>query len=480
MIDDLLDQARAIAGVDSGEDFSAYYDDPCGFAIDILGITPWSKQAEFLRAVAEHDRVAVKAGHKVSKSNSLAILMLWFVCTRRGARVPFTNSSNRQVKQVNYYELRRLYRNARRPIGGTLFDVPDRGLEFDDGRQIIGFTTDEPDRWGGISGENLMFVCDESSGIPETIFDAIAGNLAGDNAKLVLTGNPLRATGYFFDVFNTRSSGWKLLHIPSTDSPNIVEDREVIRGLASRKWLAQMEEDYGAESPLYQSRVEGNFPTQSEYAVIGLADVLAATQRHELAVGDFANAGPLVLGCDAARFGDDESVIAIRRGNVIHSLVTLRNVDGPMLAAKILEVATQYRQNNETVTVNLDVIGIGASPYDALKGRYNWLRAVPVNVSESPTVDNHYARLRDQLWFELSAWLKAGGCIPNDRRLHGECCAPSYSFDIRGNRKVESKDAIKQKIKRSPDRADAVALAIHMPRRSFTPMRGVYAVHGSF
>jgi hypothetical protein len=55
---------------------------PDVFAVDVLGISPWSKQVELLRAVAAHDRVAVRSGHKVSKSNSAAILALWFVLTR--------------------------------------------------------------------------------------------------------------------------------------------------------------------------------------------------------------------------------------------------------------------------------------------------------------------------------------------------------------------------------------------------------------
>jgi phage terminase large subunit len=456
--------------------FSGYHDDPVGFAVDVLGITPWGKQAEFLRAVAANDRVAVKAGHKVSKSNSLAILSLWFVSTRSGGRVIFTNSSARQVRTVNWYEFKKLYRKAKQPIGGELFDVPDRGLEFADGRQVIGFSTDEPDRWGGISGENLLFIVDEASGVPEIIFDAINGNCAGDNAKVVLTGNPLRPVGRFYEVFSSLL-GWVRITISSLDTPNYIEGREVIRGLASRKWRQQMEDDYGLESPLYQTRVLGEFAQQSEYAVVGLGDVLAATARHELAVGSFALAGPLVLGVDAARFGDDESVIIVRRGLVALTPIAIRGADGPTLAARVAGIAEQHRTVGERPIVNIDVIGIGASPYDALKA-YGWIDARAINVAESPTTNNHYSRLRDQLWFELAAWLKAGGCIPNDRKLHGELCAPTYAFDISGNRKVEGKADIKKKIKRSPDRADALALAVYDPAHDDCPQYDDYEPSG--
>lgn len=453
-------QVRArLDGTVGGVDFSRYHDDPVAFAVEALGVTPWSKQAEFMRAVAAHDRVAVKAGHKVSKSNSLAILMLWFISTRPGARVIFTNSSARQVRTVNWYELKRVYRRALQPIGGTLNETPDRGLEFDDGRQVLGFSTDEPDRWGGISGENLLFIIDEASGVPEVIYDAISGNCAGDNAKVVLTGNPLRPAGRFFEIF-TSLTGWELLTIASTETPNYVEGREVIRGLASRRWRQQMEDDYGLESPLYQTRVLGEFAQQSEYAVIGLADVMTATARHETT--PFDNGALLTLGVDAARFGDDESVIVVRRGNVTLAPIAIRNADGPTLASKVADVARQYQRPNERPRVRIDVIGLGASPYDALKA-YDWIDAEGINVAESPTVADHFSRLRDQLWFGVKAWLVAGGCIANDRKLHGELCAPTYSVDMSGNRKVEAKDSIKKKIKRSPDRADALALAVYEP-----------------
>ena len=43
-------------------------DDPVEYATKVLGITPWSKQAEIMRAVAAHKRVAVRSGHKIGKS----------------------------------------------------------------------------------------------------------------------------------------------------------------------------------------------------------------------------------------------------------------------------------------------------------------------------------------------------------------------------------------------------------------------------
>ena len=47
--------------------------DPVAFARDRLGTEPWSRQAEILRAVVDHRRVAVRSGHKIGKSTAAAL-----------------------------------------------------------------------------------------------------------------------------------------------------------------------------------------------------------------------------------------------------------------------------------------------------------------------------------------------------------------------------------------------------------------------
>ena len=108
--------------------------------------------------------------------------------------------------------------------------------------------------------------------------------------------------------------------------------------------------------------------------------------------------------------------------------------------------------------VRVDVIGVGAGVADLL--RYNnQVECVGVNVATSATIEE-YALLRDQVWFGLKKWLKDGGAIPSDPKLEAELVAPTYAFDLRGRIKVEPKEKIKERLRRSPDRADALALAV--------------------
>jgi hypothetical protein len=441
-----------------------YRDDPVGYARDVLGIEPWSRQAEVLQAVAEHPRVGVRSGHKVGKSTNAAILALWWVSTRAQARVIFTSAVARQVRTILWREMRRLYRGARRPIGGELFEQPDRGLEFADGREVLGFTSDEAEKFSGISGPNLLFILDEASGIAEAIYESTRGSLAG-GGRLVLFSNPTRTSGFFFDAFNRRSDFWKLIHISSAESPNITGEAE-IPGLATAEWMQDLLDEWGAESPLFQVRVLGDFPVQAANAVIGLALVEAAVARWQGLGGERARMaeglGVLQLGCDPARFGDDESVCIARRGNVVLEVLAWRGLDTVQLAARVLEVARRLRRSDERPVVAVDVIGIGAGVADQIKQATD-VELREINVGEASSVAT-YSRTRDELWFALRDWLRADGASPNDAKLAGELVAPTYGFEPSGKLKVESKDEMRKRLKRSPDRADALALAVYEKR----------------
>jgi hypothetical protein len=519
----------------------AWEHDPVLFAWEALGIACWGRQAELLRAVAAHRRVAVKSGHKVGKSTSAVILALWRVCTRPRARVIMTSSSGRQVRAILWKELRRVYHGARYKIGGKLHKVPDAGLQFDDGREIVGFATKEPEKMAGFSGPDILFIVDEASGVPELIFDAIEGNRAG-GASIVLFSNPTQTSGTFYEAFTRKRHLWHTLTVSSEETPNVEQGTIVVPGLASLEWIEEKRLDWGVESPIYQVRVLGNFPLQGSNAVVNLALVEASQRRwwdrlpdpddldephdpresHEQTGGEppphrvtsptqaspseglprkahnpgrpgsrTSNApggapgagtplppgppaldehalrqlGPLEFGVDPARFGEDNSVIAPRRGKRIFELRAFTGLDGVQLAGEVVRALREMRLPGEALPrVKVDVVGLGASCADQLRhhrgpdGRPE-LILIEVNSAENATNETCH-RLRDQLWFGITDWLKEGGELPPDDKLARDLVAPTYGFDTQSRYLVEPKRETKKRLGNSPDRADAVALAI--------------------
>lgn len=470
----------------SKADLERWHDNPVLYAREALGIEVWGRQADILRAVAQHPRVAVRSGHKVGKSTSAVILALWWVTTRERARVIMTSSTGRQVRAILWKELRRVYAGSALPVGGTLHKVPDAGLQYEDGREVVGFSTNEPEKMAGFSGPNILFILDEASGIPAEIFEAIEGNRAG-GARLVMFSNPTQVVGEFYEAFHAKRHLYHCLRVSSAETPNARGDGPPIPGLATKSWLDEKREEWGEDSPIYAVRVEGEFPRTGTNNVVSIALIEQAVERwRSLKSEDLDDEAryklpapdddALHLGVDVGREGDDPSVICPRRGFEVLPLREFRGLDGPDLAGKVLETAIELRRPGERVVVKVDVIGVGSSCYDALRrlvkepGR-EWLEVVPINVSEAATVapkkgDPGFCNLRSQMWFGMADWLKAGGVLPEDGKLHGELAAPTYAFDLRGRRQVEGKRETKKRLGRSTDRADAFGLSLLAAKRA--------------
>jgi phage terminase large subunit len=463
----------------------AYRRDPALFFVHVLGIVPWvcldrpgQDQLGILEAVRRHDRVAVRSGHKVAKSNSLAGLALWkFTCYPR-ARVPITSSSFQQVKKINWYEIKNLYFAAARSgvdIGGEWHEDPQTGLTMPDGREIFGFSTKEAERAAGISGPHNFYEIDEASGVDEPIFEAIEGNRAG-GAKIVLYSNPTRTAGTFYDAFHSKRAFWKCIHIPSWHSPNCQAAehgirRNVIPGLASPKWIEEKRQEWGEASPLFHVRVGGNFPPQAAAAVIPISLVEDSRQRYDVleALDVPLEGSTLYLGVDPAYYGDDEAVIYPRRGTRALPPRSLYQSSGDDICQQIircLEDPYLMRGVGE-VRINIDVIGEGMVTFVLLTDKYGTLMrskravVVPVRVNETSDYPDMYFNKRTQLAFGLKDWLAEGGAIPDDSKLEAEMVAPEYSVDNYGRYKLPPKEQEKKVLGRSPDRRNALELAVY-------------------
>ena len=443
--------------------------DPVFFATNVIGVEPWSKQEEILYAVRDYPRVAVRSGHKVSKSNSAAILALWWVLTMPDARVPITSASFQQVVKILWREITAMYRKANLnvPLGGQLYRDPSSGLVFPNGNEIFGFSTDQPERAAGISGENLLYIIDEASGVNEEVFEAMEGNMAA-GAKMALFSNPTRMVGSFFDAFHSKSKYWKCIHISSRHSPNVTGER-VIKGLAGPEWIDEKADEWGEESPMFQVRVEGNFPGQGDNSVIGLGLATEAQMRYK----DASTQGQLRIGVDPARYGEDETVIQPVRGFKVLDPVVGMNLNGHQVATLVLETIEKLkRPTDDKIYVKIDIIGLGASPADFLDimERSKSLGVVvrPVNVSHASDKPDLYPNLRSQLCFDLRDWLESGGSLPKDEKLLQEIVSATYELDAKGRNMIMSKKNERKLLGRSPDRRNALELAIYSasPKRS--------------
>lgn len=169
--------------------------------------------------------------------------------------------------------------------------------------------------------------------------------------------------------------------------------------------------------------------------------------------------GPRLLGVDPARFGKDMTALCERQGRVAKS---------PELFAKrdTMEVAGLVKQRLDAGidVAFIDVIGVGAGVVDRLREMGYGDRIIAVNAGDSALDDTKYANKRAEMYGVMREWLKEQpACMPDDDAMQADLCAARYTYTSKSQYKLESKDELKKRLGRSPDRADALAMTFAQP-----------------
>jgi phage terminase large subunit len=448
-------------------------DDPAGFALEVLGMVLLPHQVEILEAIRDNEQTAVASGQKIGKTATLIVAALWWYCTREDARVIMTATTSPQVDRVLYRELKRRHRRAIVPIDGELGELARTGLKAHDFREVLGFTAKEVEAVAGVSGADLLYIVDEASSLSQPIFEAITGNLASGTGRIAMTSNPTRSDGPFFDVFHHKAKGWKLLRYSSEDIAKSTAGHEV-PGIASLSRIERWREDWGEESVFYRVRVKGEFILNEQGRAIDLASILAAQDRYDEGA-DEEGEGLCSIGLDPAGpgAGGDETVFAIVRGTKLVALFGFHGLNEDAIVVHLQSFVQTYRRGDEIPQVVLDIEGpigsalgyrlapmsddlIAKRPREAFRF-YGVKASAPAR--RSPLI---YERTRDELVANLHAWLQTGA-IPRDHRLEVDLHAAEWQTTTAGKLKLTAKDDIRARIGRSPDRADALALAVWSP-----------------
>lgn len=436
--------------------YDLYLREPDKFAVDMLGVEAWDRhpelcaqQIDMLRSVFRHRKTAVKSGHKTGKTFTLAVAALTFLHLYRPSVVITTAPTNRQVKELLWQEIHRLYRQAEaagRPLGGELLECK---YKISPGHFAIGFSTDKQDagvKVQGWSGENVLIVFDEAGGVPREVWEVANTALQAPNARMIAAGNPHDAATPFYDT--CLSNSWHTITMSSWDSPNARTGQQIIPGLASREWCQEMLEEWGEESPVYQFRVLGEFPAAGSKTLIRLAWCEAARDRAALPPGYRCG------GCDVARFGEDKTVVIGLNGGHVETIERVARWDTVEVAGKVTQM---YRAHNWE-SIAIDDTGLnGVSDQLARAG----LNVIRVNFGSKAFDDGAYGNIATEMFALLARTLKDGELsgLPRHGDLFRELTGRQYSFTLKQQMRLESKEDFKSRIGHSPDDGDALMLA---------------------
>ena len=455
-----------------------YHRDPLGF---VKWAFPWGEEGgplanhkgpekwqadvltrigEGLRAGKGPVRIAVASGHGVGKSALVAWLLLWAMATQPSTRGVVTANTETQLKTKTWAELGKWHRLA---LSHNWCDLGASALvsalpETEQGGRIdmVPWAAHNAEAFAGLhnKGSRVLLVFDEASAIADPIWETAEGALtdAGTEIVWVAFGNPTRTNGRFFECFNRFRKRW-LTQQADSRKVTLTDKRQLAR------WVA----DYGEDSDFVRVRVRGRFPRAGTMQFIGGDLVEAAMARLPDPAAERRQ--PLVMGVDVARFGDDRSVIFLRKGRDARSyaMEKHRGLDLMTLAGRVAERAAA----EQVAAVFVDEGGLGAGVVDRLR-QLGVPHVFGINFGgaaaawDAAGAKPRYANKRAEIWGSVKDWL-AQGCLPDDPELGADLTGVEYGFNAKGEIQLEKKDDMKKRGLASPDIADALALTFALP-----------------
>ncbi len=439
------------------------------FVRECLGVTPdkWQDRALLLVSDPKTRRLAFKACKGPGKTAVLAWIILWFLSCHYESKVGCTSITEGNIDTNLWPELLKWINRSsflKAAFAWSKTQVTRRGNEnwFAVKRTWpkSGDSQQQADALAGIHADDVMFVLDESGGIPQAVMVTAEAVLAtfteamealGHRAIVVQSGNPTHTSGPLHRACTTDLMLWHVITI--TGDPDSPERSPRI----DRKWAQEQIAQYGRDNPWVMVNVLGQFPPSSIDSLLGVEDVLRA-QRRRLDPETYQWAQKR-FGVDVARFGDDRSVVFMRQGRMSWRPLILRNENTTVIAGRVARNAMKLAP--EMIFVD-DSGHWGHGVVDQLStARFP---VIPV-IGEDKANNPRYKNLRAECWMEMAEWVKKVGVLPADPSvgdLVRELTEITYTF-IGGVFVLEPKDQMKKRLGYSPDLADALAYTFAMP-----------------
>jgi hypothetical protein len=470
----------------------AYEPNPVAFVEDYLYGFLWSKQRAICESVRANRQTAVPSCHDVGKTFVAASIAAWWIAAHEPgeAFVVTMAPTGVQVDALLWREINRIHKQGRLP-GVT----HTRTWKLDDG-ELVAFgrspADTDPTAAQGLHAKYVLVILDEACGIAKALWDAVSSLVANDFSRILAIGNPDDPSTEFEAVCRP-GSGWNVIPISAFESPNFTDEDvpDFLRPLlVGHTWVEERRRKWGEDSPLWRSKVLGQFPSEASDGLIPLADITAAIAR-TIEPGEDDERE---LGVDVARYGEDSSVIYARHGARARRWDKFGKRSTMFTVGRIIEA---LRDTGATV-VRVDDTGVGGGVTDRLEELQRGqddspgglaarkllagVTIIPVNVGEKPTAKladaikapekrfsetERYVRLKDQLNWAMRERFVAGdidlATVEEDRDqsddIQAQAADVKYELTSTGQIQIESKDDVKKRGRPSPDDWDALVLA---------------------
>lgn len=412
---------------------------PSGYATVKLSMDLHPKQREIIDAVFEKRKVIFRAANGTGKTSVILVATILYALEVLNAQVISTSATYRQVTSQLIPCLRK-YREL-----FPKWEFLDNAISIDNVKKYIGFSADSEATFQGYHeypGQPLFIIVDEAAGVGDPIFRAI------DRCRptyYLITGSPLSPEGEFYNL-ETRPELYNFF----THFKMIQEECPWIK----REDIEEMVTKWGKDHPLVLSSVFAEFSNEAENAILSLTSLNKCITQPPAELS-----GNRQVALDFAA-GGDENVIAYSCGNKVSLIKCWREKDTMTAAAQFVQELEKLKEQVHLRPSEVwgDASGLGL-PICHRLAELGW--PVRLFYGQAKPSDENYRNLIAECWLEgAKRIVNCSIILPNDQELKAQLLSRKQRLNSSGKMELESKDDMKDRGVPSPDRADAIMMAI--------------------
>lgn len=405
-----------------------------------IAYTPRPVQKKIHAALETH-RFSVLVTHRQLGKTVCAVnhLIKMAICNPRAhARYFYVAPFLKQAKLIAWDYLKRYTR----VIPGVKILEGELCVQLPNGARIWVCGADNPDALRGTYADGV--VLDEYAQIkPDVFTEVIRPMLLSRGGWVVFMGTP-KGQNAFFDLFNQALKNMQ--REPERWWVGVFRADE--SGVISADELVHLKKD--TPELIFRQEYLCDFTASAQNILIPIDAVMQACSR-EISPEDLRFA-PKIIGVDPARFGTDRSVIFCRQGVRAFVPLVFTKMDNMTLAANVAHEIERFRPD----AVFVDA-GCGGGVIDRLR-QLGYQNVIEVPFGGSASRPSQFANKRAEMWHALAQWIKTVGVLPDLPALKMDLCQVCYEYDAAGRLRLESKEKVKERMGKSPDLADALAL----------------------
>lgn len=455
---------------------------------DLFDATPEDYQGDMLNDmfVLGKDRLAGKSAHGTGKSTTLSWMGWIFLMTRPMSRVVATAPVQAQLRDVLWPEFSKWHGKMNERFRSMFFlsseHIRCKAAPMD--WFAVARTSNKPENIQGFHNLYLMILIDEASGVPGPVFEVIEGALSdagkqGGESKLAMMGNPNFASGELYDAFNKNADLYARYTLSGDAETQFspVDGRVYVSNRVTETYRRNIARKYG-KGAIYDVRVRGVFPKQDDLAVIPL-EFAERCLMVELPYFDPVADG-VIIAADPARFGDDETTIAVaRRGHIIKLKAYPKTSTWDTAALIDDEAVFWEEQGIQVLDIRVDEPGVGGGVIDTLRqpkaegderqggfGRavtaYNGGKALVQGTDPDDEIRTFLNRRARDYWKVRREAEQGLFAIPtDDPDIPAQMATLRYDTMENQKIRVESKKMLKARLGMgsSPDKSDVIVIA---------------------